>query len=102
MLPNRVWAQPQELRHSSGASDRLQDHLPVLGRGQALLQVAEGERDPFERGAAMTALAWIGAAMIGLPVMSRDGPVYAAGPMRGHWPSWLPDVFSDLRSPNGI
>jgi hypothetical protein len=32
----------------------------------------------------------------------RDGPVYAAGPMRGHWRSRLRDMASDLRSPNGI
>jgi hypothetical protein len=32
----------------------------------------------------------------------RDGTVYAAGPMRGHWPSRLRNMASDLRSPNGI
>ena len=34
--------------------------------------------------------------------LSRDGPVYAAGPMRGQRSSRLGDMAPDLRSPNGI
>jgi hypothetical protein len=53
----------------------------------------------IERDAAVGGSSVVAKAMIGLRMMSRDGPVYAAGPMRGHLPSWLPHVFSDLRSP---
>ena len=34
--------------------------------------------------------------------LTRDGPVYAAGPMRGHAPSRDWNMASELRSPNGI
>jgi hypothetical protein len=34
--------------------------------------------------------------------LSRDRPVYAAGPMRGQRPSRLGDMTPDLYSPNGI
>jgi hypothetical protein len=32
----------------------------------------------------------------------RDRLVYAAGPMRGHWPTRHLNMASDLRSPNGV
>jgi hypothetical protein len=32
--------------------------------------------------------------------LSCDGPAYATGPMRGHWPPRTPNAAPDLRSPS--
>jgi hypothetical protein len=65
------------------ASVKVADAIDRLVRGQRRTRAGDGPCTPREH-------------------LTRDGPVYAAGPMQGHAPSRDWSVASDLRSPNGI